>query len=108
MPSTLPNNLPCQKSVPRLCIWNNNFRVVGESQVYTNSKVLFWCHAYLHDSNVEFSPIDVEMQNSDDELGDVEILIARKKRKNDGETQALPPADTPYYPEVSQNNLTSN
>lgn len=96
-----PNQISCPASIPRLCIWNNSFRVVGQSEIYTNSKVLFWCHAYLHDSNTEFSPIEIKMENSDDEEGDVGILLGRKTRKNDGETQILQPASNPHYPEVS-------
>ena len=102
MPNSLPStDLPCKTSIPKLYIWNNNFRVSGERQVYTDSKVWFWCHAYLHDSNIKFSPIAVEMLNSDDEEGDVEVILARKKRKNDGDIQILPPANTPYFPDVS-------
>jgi Sec63 Brl domain len=96
-----PNQISCPASIPRLCMWNNNFRVIGQSEIYTNSKVLFWCHAYLHDSDTEFSPIEVKMENSDDEEGDVGILLGRKTRKNEGDTQILQSANTPYYPEVS-------
>jgi len=96
-----PNQISCTASNPRLCIWNNNFRVIGQSEICTDSKVLFWCHAYLQDSNTKFSPIEVKMENSDDEEGDVDILLGRKTRRNDGEIQILPPANTPYYPEVS-------
>jgi hypothetical protein len=99
-PGTHITDLSCQTSIPRLCIWNKNFEVLGESKIYTDSNVLFWCHSYLCDSSSEFFPIDVEMENSDDEEGDVEILVARKKRKNDGDMQSLQLANIPYYPEV--------
>ena len=98
IPNTPSNDF---HSIPRICIWNTNFRVLGESQVFTDSRVMFWCHGYLHDSNTEFLPIDIEMQNSDDEESDVDILTARKGRRNDGDKQNLPAAHTPYYPEVS-------
>src|SRR5215471_14997938 len=72
--AALPNT-PTQDShtIPRICIWNSGFRVAGESQIFTDSIVTFWCHAYLHDSNAEFIPFDVEMENSDDEEGDVDV-----------------------------------
>ena len=96
-------NTPTKDShaIPRICIWNTNFRVVGESQVFTDSRVMFWCHAYLHDTHTEFIPFKVQMENSDDEEGDVDVLMSRKKRKNDGDVQDLPAAHTPYYPKVS-------
>ena len=99
--AAIPNTLTKDSQViPRIRIWNNNFRVTGESQIFTDSRVTLWCHAYLHDANTEFIPFDVQMENSDDEEGDVDVLISRKKQKNDGDEQDLPAAHTPYYPEV--------
>ena len=99
--ATIPNtSTKNSHAIPRICIWNTNFRVIGESQVFTDSRVMFWCHAYLHDENTEFTPFDVQLENSDDEEGDIDILMSRKKRKNDGDQQDLPAAYTPYYPEV--------
>ena len=84
-------------SISRIYIWNTNLGVLGENQVFTDSRVLFWCHAYLHDSNTNFNPIEIEIENFDDED---DILTAQKGRRNDGDKQDLPPAHTPYYPEV--------
>lgn len=99
--AVIPNTpIQHQHANPRISIWNNTFRVVGENQVFTDSRVVFWGHAYLHDTNTQFLPFDVQMENSDDEECDVDVLISRKKRKNDGDRQELPAAHTPYYPEV--------
>jgi hypothetical protein len=93
-----PSNNDYYQPIPRVWLWNTNFRVIGETQIFTDSNVNFWCHAILSDT--EFIPNYIEMQNSDDEEGDVDLLIGRKKRKNDGDSQILPAAHTPYYPQV--------
>lgn len=100
-PGSPSSDLPCQKSIPRIFAWNTHFHVPGEPQVITESKIIFSCHTILHDSP-DFTPFDVEMENSDDEESDVNILLRRKKRKNDGDKQILPEAHTPYYPKVSR------
>ena len=99
--AAIPNSpIKDSHTIPRVCIWNKKFRVVGESQVFTDSKVFFSCHAYLQNANTELTPFDAQMENSDDEENDVDILMSRKKQKNDGDEQDLPAAHTPYYPEV--------
>jgi len=69
-------------SISCIYIWNTNLGVLDENQVFTDSRVLFWCHAYLHDSNIDWDSIEIEMENFDDEN---DILTARKGRRNDGD-----------------------
>lgn len=91
----------CQHSIPRIRVWNTSFRVIGESQVFTDSKVLFQCHMCLHDSNIEFEPMDFELQDPDEEEAEIVDIMLRKTHKNAGDKQDLLVAHTPYYPEVS-------
>jgi hypothetical protein len=84
---------------PRLHVWNTQFRVYGEKQILSSSIVYLYFHALLQDTR-DFKAMEADIEDSDCEEGDVDILIGRKSYKNDGDRQQLPPAHTPFYPEV--------
>jgi len=85
---------------PHLHVWNTQFRVYGEKQILPTSTVYLCFHALLRDTLDFPRAVEAEIEDSDDEEGDVDILIGRKCHKNDGDSQQLPPAHTPFYPEV--------
>jgi hypothetical protein len=84
---------------PHLHVWNTQFRVYGEKQILSSSIVYLYFHALLQDTR-DIKVIEADIEDSDYEEGDVDILIGRKRYKNDGDRQQLPPAHTPFYPEV--------
>jgi hypothetical protein len=86
---------------PRIHIWNICFRVHGEKQIYPNSAIYIYFHTILQDTPDPVTlPIAVDVEDSDEEEGDVDILIGRKLPKNDGVKLDLAAAHNPYYPDV--------
>ena len=85
----------------RIQLWNIHFQVHGERRIFPGSTLFINFHAFLQDSESQkFMPIDVDMKDSDDEEGNVAILIGCKKAINNGDRQQLPLAHTPRYYEV--------
>lgn len=84
---------------PLLHVWNTQFRVYGEKQILSSSIVYLYFHVLLQDIR-DFTATEGDIEDSDYEEEDVDILIGRKSCKNDGDKQQLPPAHTPFYPEV--------
>jgi hypothetical protein len=99
--ATIPDTQQPSVMGYRIQIWNIHFQVHGEKRIFPGSTLFINFHAFLQDSESQkFMPIDVDMKDSDDEEGDVAILIGHKKAINNGDRQQLPLAHTPHYHEV--------
>jgi len=85
----------------RLCITNISFRVAGQGEITPMSRIIFSLHASLCDANDSVIAKDTDLECSDDDDDDLDVLLGRKKRKNSGDEIDLPAAHSPYFPEVS-------
>lgn len=72
------NSSVSEKFPPRVSIWNHHLNVHGETEIETNSKVLFSFRALVHDSKSPFHLTEIEMENPDEEEVDLNILYGRK------------------------------
>jgi hypothetical protein len=56
MPDSIVSNSTLEKSSFKIHVWNTNFRVLGEHNIFTGSKVTFECCIALYDPNTDLCP----------------------------------------------------
>jgi hypothetical protein len=94
------NDLFFTTSFSKIGIHNVRFRVLGENKVLSNSQITAQFHVFLYDCNEEITSLQVETENSEDNENDINMLLHRKHRNNEGDRQNLHLASTSYYSEV--------